>query len=141
MTSPAGRVIKLADLDAPLERVELPSGRVAQVVELDLGSYAMLREFRATQDEALLLILVRRAIPDLTEAELGQLRPMQLLAIIAVATHHADSLVEQLHSAADRVSEGNGRPARRKGRTRRMRATSTRSARSPSASPGASAET
>jgi len=144
-TPAGGRVIKLADLDAPLERVELPSrggtpGRVAQVVELDVGGYAMLREFRETQDETPLFGLVRRAIPDLTEAELAELKPMHCLAIIAVASNRADAVVAQLAAVAgDGTPAGNGRPARRTGRARRMRAISTRSAPSPSASPGASA--
>lgn len=142
--------IRLADLDAPLERVELPSGRVAQVVEFDLAGYDALRAFREAPDDAVLFGLVRRAIPDLTDAELGHLRPMHCLAIVAVAAGRADTLVAQLRTAVGDdeaptdTTEGNAEPVRT-GRPRRRRArvtpsTSIPSARSPFASPAASGE-
>lgn len=115
------KAIRLVELDAEIEPVELPSGRIVKVRAVDGAAMQIVREFKETGDELLLWKIAALVLPEATEEEVNKLSFKMVEAVMALATHQADKVETML---------GNGL---RPGVTVRRSGSRTRS-RTPSAS-------
>jgi len=62
----------LADLEAPLEPVQFPNGKVFAVRALDAAGYEMLAHVQAhPEDNDAAVALLKRCVPDATDADLA----------------------------------------------------------------------
>lgn len=93
-TSPS-RVLDLVALEAPLEPVRLPNGRELAVRPFGAAEYELWAAIQAGRVE-LTIELLRRTLPDATEADLDTLTPRMIAAVLGHAQHKTELVLAAL---------------------------------------------
>lgn len=128
--------IRLLDLEQPLEPVEFPNGRTFQVRPLDAGGYELMQQVEKSQDYTQALTLLRRLVPDATDADLATLSARMVTGIILHARHQLDAVLDSLKkngSVAPPKPATPAPPSTARSKRRTRSATSSRESPAPSA--------
>lgn len=110
MTAPA---LMLDELAAPRVPIGLPGGDVALVHVYNAAGFQRVHAFRQLppgdeRADALLVELACLALRGTPRERVLELEPLQLLAVISVATGHADAVLDALAKATAEPETGSG---------------------------------
>jgi hypothetical protein len=94
--SGAKKAVRLVDLEQPVGEIELPNGRIVQVMPIDGGGQQLrLAIIAKTATDEDIWMFARRMLPkDVTEEEILSLTPTMVGIIAEIACGHLDAVLE-----------------------------------------------